>query len=391
MSEKKLMSSDVFEPFKFPNRTYITRESNNGIDYEDKLDFALNTSGTLISINGASKMGKSVLCDKVIPLENQVSISGADFSESEDFWETIAKKEGMPIEGYQKEDKKFDNEIHGKIERFKLTKDRVIEYFIEENKVLILDDFHYAPGEVQTKIANQLKDAIRRGFRVIIVSLPHRSDAPIRNNSDLAGRLSLIDIESWEIDDLKEIIKKGFSELNIKISDDVTNKIAIESLTSPQLTQYICLSICRLAKVDKEIVEEINSDILEKAYKFTTANFGYSDVVNILSKGPLSKGKKRNIYKTKNGENMDLYQLIVESLADDPPLIGLTIDDIKNRVNKLIADSNKPDRQKIKSTVAKMEQIIMEKDNFYKVFECKEDMVYITEPLFLFFLRWGRS
>ncbi|MGL5751147.1 MAG: hypothetical protein ACRCXT_11505 [Paraclostridium sp.] len=390
MSENKLMSSDVFEPFKFPDRTYITRESNNGIDYEDKLDFALNTSGTLISINGASKMGKSVLCDKVIPLENQVSISGADFSESEDFWETVAKKEGMPIEGYQKEDKQFNNETHGKIERFKLTKDRVIEYFIEENKVLILDDFHYAPGEVQTKIANQLKDAIRRGFRVIIVSLPHRSDAPIRNNSDLAGRLSLIDIESWEIDDLKEIIKKGFLELNIKISDDVTDKIAIESLTSPQLTQYICLSICRLAKVDKQAVEEINSDILEKAYKFTTANFGYSDVVNVLSKGPLSKGKKRNIYKTKNGESMDLYQLIVESLADDPPLIGLTIDDIKNRVNNLIIDSNKPDRQKIKSTVAKMEQIIMEKDNFYKVFECKEDMVYITEPLFLFFLRWGR-
>lgn len=390
MSEKKLMSSDVFEPFKFPDRTYITRESNNGIDYEDKLDFALNTSGTLISINGASKMGKSVLCDKVIPLENQVSISGADFSESEDFWETVAKKVGMPIEGYQTEDKQFDNEIHGKVERFKLTKDRVIEYFIEENKVLILDDFHYAPGEVQTKIANQLKDAIRRGFRVIIVSLPHRSDAPIRNNSDLAGRLSLIDIESWKIDDLKEIIKKGFLELDIKISDDVTNKIATESLTSPQLTQYICLSICRLAKVDKQVVDEIKGDILEKAYKFTTANFGYSDVVNVLSKGPLSKGKKRNIYKTKNGENMDLYQLIVESLADDPPLIGLTIDDIKNRVNKLISDGNKPDRQKIKSTIAKMEQIIMEKDNFYKVFECKEDMVYITEPLFLFFLRWGR-
>lgn len=33
MPEKKLMSSDVFEPFKFPDRTYITKESNNGIDY----------------------------------------------------------------------------------------------------------------------------------------------------------------------------------------------------------------------------------------------------------------------------------------------------------------------------------------------------------------------
>jgi hypothetical protein len=391
MIAKKLISSEVFKPFNFPNHTYITRESKNGIDYEDRLNLALNISGTLISINGASKMGKSVLCDKVIPFERQVSVSGVDFSSNEDFWDIIAKKIGLPLEGYFTENKQIaPNEKHSKTETFKLTKDRVINHFIEENKVLILDDFHYAPRDAQIKTAYHLKDAIRKGFKAIIISLPHRSDAPIRNNSDLAGRLSLIDIESWKINDLKEIIKKGFCELNINISNEITEQIAIESLTSPQLTQYICLSICMLLKIDSCEVTEVKEDILERAYKYTTSNFGYLDVVNLLSRGPLSKGKKRNTYDTKSGCKMDLYQLVVESLAENPPLMGLTIDEIKDRVNNLINDKNKPDRQKIKNTITQMEKIIVDKDNLYKVFECKDDMVYITEPLFLFFLRWGR-
>lgn len=71
----------------------------------------------------------------------------------------------------------------------------------------------------QKNIASHLKDAIRRNFRAIIISLPHRADTPIRKNADLAGRLSLIDIETWKLDELKEIAIKGFTELNIKISE----------------------------------------------------------------------------------------------------------------------------------------------------------------------------
>ncbi len=51
------------------------------------------------------------------------------------------------------------------------------------------------------QITQQLKVAIRRGFKAIVVSLPHRADEAIRQNADLSGRLSLINIEPWEVDD----------------------------------------------------------------------------------------------------------------------------------------------------------------------------------------------
>ena len=37
----------------------------------------------------------------------------------------------------------------------------------------------------------------------------------------------------------KEIAKLGFSKLEIEIEDDIAEQIAIESLSSPQLMQYI--------------------------------------------------------------------------------------------------------------------------------------------------------
>ena len=45
------------------------------------------------------------------------------------------------------------------------------------------------------QIAQQLKVAIRREFKAIVVSLPHRADEAICQNADLSGRLSLINIE----------------------------------------------------------------------------------------------------------------------------------------------------------------------------------------------------
>ncbi|WP_300347749.1 ATP-binding protein [Clostridium sp.] len=392
MSEKRLLASDVFKPCNFPEYTYITRESEDGIDYEQRLNLALSISGTLISIIGASKMGKTVLCEKVIDFNKQVNISGADFSSGEVFWEVIAKKIGLPLEENIKEYRSInESEKYSKTEVFALTKDRVINYFVENDKVLILDDFHYASEEAQKNIASHLKDAIRRNFRAIIISLPHRADTPIRKNSDLVGRLSLIDIEYWKKNELKEIAIKGFAKLNVKISDEIAEEIAMESLTSPQLMQYICLTISILSKIDSGLCKEIDKDILKKAYRFTTSNLNYKDVINVISKGPLSKGKKRRLYLTKSNKEMDVYELIVESLAENPPLMGLTIDEIKERINTLLIDTNNsPDRQKIRNTIAQIQKIISDKDDIYKVLEWKDEKVYILDPLFLFYLRWGR-
>ncbi len=389
-----LKAENVFKPGAYPEYTYVSRNyENTGISYELRLKQALRTAGCLTSLIGPSKMGKTILCEKVIGFDNIIEISGADFNTNFDFWAIVAAKVELPYQGEVTTERELNDgnsrESDGKKEKYILSKDKIIQYYKDNEKVLVIDDFHYASKEMQMKMAQQLKDAIRKELKVVVVSLPHRADDAIRQNADLSGRLSLINIETWKEKDLKEIALKGFKQLNINITDEVAGQLAIECLTSPQLMQYICLSICILLEDKNE--DTVKADMLENAYQFTTVNFNYSDVVNVMSKGPNPRGKKRKLFKTLTGKELDLYGLIVESIAKNPPVMEMDFEILYDRIINLIpADAVKPDKQSVKNHLNNLQTILKEKEEIYRAIEWKDGTVYILDPLFLFYLRWGR-
>lgn len=390
-----LKAENIFKPGAFPKYTYVSRNyENTGISYELRLKQALRTVGCLTSIIGPSKMGKTILCEQVIGLDNIVEVSGADFNENTDFWAIIAAKVGLPYMGEITTERAStegkSEERDSKSEKYILSKDKIIRYYIENNKILVIDDFHYASTEMQMKMAQQLKDAIRRELKVVVVSLPHRADDAIRQNADLSGRLSLINIETWKEEDLKKIAIKGFDKLGIKITDNIAEKLAIECLTSPQLMQYICLSICTLLEDEKKL--EVNDEILEKAYRFTTINFNYADVVSVLIKGPNPRGQQRKLYRTVDGKELDLYGIIVESLAKNPPMTELDFESFYNRIFNVIEENDrlKLEKQTVRNHLNHLQELLEGKEEIYRAIEWKDGKVYVLDPLFLFYLRWGR-
>lgn len=390
-----LKAENIFKPGAFPEYTYVSRNyENTGISYELRLKQALRTAGCLTSIIGPSKMGKTILCEQVIGLDNIVEVSGADFNENTDFWAIIAAKVGLPYMGEITTERAStegkSEERDSKSEKYILSKDKIIRYYIENNKILVIDDFHYASMEMQMKMAQQLKDAIRRELKVVVVSLPHRADDAIRQNADLSGRLSLINIETWKEEDLKKIAIKGFDKLGIKITDNIAEKLAIECLTSPQLMQYICLSICTLLEDEKKL--EVNDEILEKAYRFTTINFNYADVVSVLIKGPNPRGQQRKLYRTVDGKELDLYGIIVELLAKNPPMTELDFESFYNRIFNVIEENDrlKLEKQTVRNHLNHLQELLDGKEEIYRAIEWKDGKVYVLDPLFLFYLRWGR-
>ena len=390
-----LKAENIFKPGAFPEYTYVSRNyEDTGISYELRLKQALRTAGCLTSIIGPSKMGKTILCEQVIGLDNIVEVSGADFNENTDFWAIIAAKVGLPYMGEITTERAStegkSEERDSKSEKYILSKDKIIRYYIENNKILVIDDFHYASTEMQMKMAQQLKDAIRRELKVVVVSLPHRADDAIRQNADLSGRLSLINIETWKEEDLKKIAIKGFDKLEIKITDSIAEKLAVECLTSPQLMQYICLSICTLLEDEKK--QEVNDEILEKAYRFTTINFNYADVVNVLIKGPNPRGQQRKLYRTVDGKELDLYGIIVESLAKNPPMTELDFESFYNRIFNVIEENDrlKLEKQTVRNHLNHLQEVVEGKEEIYRAIEWKDGKVYVLDPLFLFYLRWGR-
>lgn len=368
-----LKAEDVFRPGAFPEYTYISRKSAvSDLSYEFRLMQALKVSGFLTSLIGPSKMGKTILCEKVVGFENIVEVSGADLSVEIDFWKLVAAKAGLAYEGEFSSEKRIaaTSDKYSKKETYSLTKDKIIEYYKKENLVLVIDDFHYAPEEKRMQIAQQLKDAIRRGFKAIVVSLPHRADEAIRRNADLSGRLSMINMEPWDVNDLKEIAKVGFQRLGIQIEDMVASQIAVESLSSPQLMQYICLNICTILEMSGGDAKCVKQEILKTAYRYTTANFEYGDVVALMQKGPNMRGKGRNRFCAYDGQEYDIYELIVKSIAENPPIMRLEFEDVKERIYRLLADDcKKPAPQAIKESLVKLQELLDGREDIFKVLD----------------------
>ncbi len=107
---RKLLAEQVFKPGSFPEYTYVSRKSLDlNVDYELRLKQALKISGCLTSIIGPSKMGKTVLCEKVIDLDNLIEVSGGDFNSVSEFWSIIGIKAGLPLSGEYGEVQRFES------------------------------------------------------------------------------------------------------------------------------------------------------------------------------------------------------------------------------------------------------------------------------------------
>ena len=315
-------------------------------------------------------------------------MSGNDFVRESDFWNRIGKKIGISMDAEVSETNAdfSSNEQRSTMikKNYPANKEKILNYFKEYDKVLVLDDFHYAPVDVQYDIACQLKEVIRLGFKAVIISLPYRSDDAIRLNPDLTGRLSVIEIEPWKEEELQAIARKGFHELGISIQDDMISRMAIESIHSPQVMQAICLNIGLLPV---EAVD-INNSVIEESCRFTCANLPYADVVRVLKAGPPTRGQKRLKYKLIDGSQRDVYSLILKMLADNPPLVEMELEELMNRIQFNVSDQ-KITTQKIREALRNWQKLLEGLGALYHVFEWKDDIIHILDNLFLFFIRWS--
>jgi hypothetical protein len=379
-------SAEIFKPGALPVTTYISREAALGFTYEERLEQALNMSGYITLISGPSKIGKTVLCERVVGIDNLVEVLGSDFLNKENVWKTIGAKAGMPLSGMVTTGN-TDNSIS---EEYIVTRENVIAYYQEHELVLLIDDFHYASEEIQRFLSQQLKDAIRKGLRVIISSLPHRCDDAIRTNPDLQGRISIIDIKPWSKDELRQIPRKGFAQLGIYVDDKYIESLVGESLASPQLMQLLCLNLCVLIKVDSGNAVDVSEEIIKKAYKFSTLNLDFKNVTAVISNGKTKRGRERKKYCTSKGE-LDLYSLILEAIAQDPPIEEIGFDDLLTRINKTIVGDDKVTPKSLKEYLGNIQEVLNDKNRTFEVLEWRDNVLYVIEALFLFYLRWGRN
>ena len=225
-----LTPEDVFVTDGFPRLTYV--DPGGGKPEKDLRD-GLAQANKIISIVGASKTGKSTLCDKHFGA-SRILITGDRIPTVDQLWsEAYRQIGGQVTAGYA-------TNVLG----------ATIDAIIDKGIPMILDDFHYVPVEVQHTVCQQMKNAAARGLRFVVLNTPHRGDDPVRNNPDLSGRFFTVDLGFWSTGELSEIATKGFPQIGLRVADEVIAAVADEALGSPQLMQTLCLETCRVLPQD---------------------------------------------------------------------------------------------------------------------------------------------
>lgn len=406
---------DVFSPRSFPENTYIHRITAGNKTIDQKLEKALMMKGNLIFVSGASKSGKTVLCHKVIPDEKFIDLSGNQISSKEDFWNHIAEQlslsdivttttgmqnsEARVVKGSANfnagimgtgigagigadtsENVVSTNQITASRAR---TETQIIRYIIDNDKVLVIDDFHYIPKEIQLYIARTLKTELFHGLKAVILSLPHRSDEAIILNPDLIGRTTSIEIPLWTTNELKEIAVKGFTLLNVPVSDECISLLAQESISSPQLMQDNCFNLAY-----GSMGSSITTATVKAAFSETASNYAHYDkLVSTILHGPSQGQGRRKLYQTAD-KDVDIYELMLLALKADPPVSKLSLEEIKNRISELLVNHERITSSIISGTINKLISLIKKDMPDLDALEYKNKELYILDPFLLFYLRW---
>lgn len=415
-------ATEIFTPGDFPKYTYVERK---GEALERRLLDALATRGEIVSVSGPSKSGKTVLVEKVVGTDDLIAVTGAGIHDSAALWNRVLDWMDAPA-SYSSADSKT-SKTSGNIEtsgegsvgifaklaaktkighergrshtnaqqRARQGMSQVIREIADSSYVLLLDDFHYMPRDVQIEVAREIKEAARQGVKICTASVPHRSDDVVRGNPELRGRVRAIDVGYWSHEDLAKIPEAGFDRLRATLDGHTVQKFLRETSGSPQLMQAVCLQTCFECDLRKTAPEPHSlspdttqiSSILEEA----AARTDFGSLVRDMHNGPKTRGTERKEFRLDDATKGDVYRAVLLSLAKDPATLSFPYNELFNRIQQTCR-GEVPQAASIYQACFQIAKIAEDRSPGERIIEWDEDnsLLDIVDPYFLFFLRWSK-
>lgn len=416
---RQIKYNDVFVPGGFPTYTYNPRK---GRQLEEIIREA-EGSYKLLVVTGPTKSGKTVLVDKVFPHSENLWIDGGIISSENSFWELIVSA----LDGYTEEqiengeDAQYtitgSSEFEGNIllarakaglsgavastERTTVLQRRVMSNkskaisLLQEIKIpLIIDDFHYIDRNTQKNIVRALKAPIMYGVPIICIAIPNRKFDAIEVERELTGRMSSVEMPSWDLNELESIAQDGFKTLNTQIEEETIHNLSIEAFGSPFLMQEFCHAICKKKGVlERKIQQQCIKDISDLNSIFADiANNSGRSMFEKLKRGPRTR-TDRKPRKMKNGAVLDIYGVVMEALQNlRPGVETITYDTLRANIREVLAD-DLPQHGEIARVLEKIAEISHTDTSSTPVIDWQkeDDILTITDPFFAFFLKWSST
>lgn len=411
-----MKASEIFTPTKLPDITFVDDHLHEKTKI---LRQSLDMGATVISLSGPSKSGKTVFIEKTLGRENLVQVTGAGIDKPKKLWDRVFDLIGTPTSGKITGTTGFIGTLAAKASggvplvvagevsssgawsnneasQFDYAPD-YLQLLIKElggsDFVIFIDDFHYISKDIQTEIANQIKEAVRGGVKFICASVPYHSDDVIRANPDLRGRIVNLDFNYWDSNELKKIAERGFSAMNIVYPPAIIEAFAAEAAGSPQLMQSLCLNSCyeidAVVSLNDPKTYSVGILHIEKVCERTALTADYSSTVGKMQDGPKTRGTDRKSYLLSDNSITDVYPLILKAIALNPPELTIRYANLLARIGKLVSNES-PSGSSLIGACTHMSDIANDAENKIIVeWDASADVLDIRDPYLLFYLRWA--
>lgn len=302
-----------------------------------------------IALKGESKSGKSWLRQRLFPNANVVqcrindtveaiyrqilanleiavvmekttngSMSASFVGTAEAGWKFLAKATGsLGIDGSY-----MHQEVVRPIGRDEMDIEFIARVVESSDRRVIIEDFHYLSSDVQRQFSHELKTLWDYSAYLVIVGIWHRKNYLTYLNSDLAGRISEVNV-GWTEAELCESFRKGCEALHVYVDPKIMLRAARDSFNNIGILQSLALLYFEASKVfteQKVLVE------LSDFSKLDDAGMIYADqleAVYSLFAEHVSEGIRRR----KDATQIYAFALwaIMES-SDEEATMGLTLD-----------------------------------------------------------------
>jgi hypothetical protein len=214
---------------------------------------------------------------------------------------------------------------------------------------------------------------------------------------DLTGRISRVDFDYWQVEDLKQIAEKGFLALGMRVSDSTTSALASESCGSPQLMQMLCLGLTRHFNIPETLnpPQSVGVSLRDLALVCIRALASVEREAIVLS---IERGLSRDGFASQpvNVMGIDTSTLgtaVLAGLASDPPRSTFKLDfgedSILERVKKVTRDSLAVTAEGVAACMHLIQSLGAETSPSLPPIDVDSvGRVTILDPYFYFYLRW---
>jgi hypothetical protein len=405
-------AAKVFVPGGQPTVTYVPRE-NEGL--EQALWDHVDSPYRLLSVTGPTKSGKTVLVRAVLT-ERLVWIPAAALTSVPALWEQAAYKLGLysSQKGIMTHEDASGSTFGGTASALvasgtvgqsdsqAVTRGReesrevplhlvVPEKLREEDRVLVLDDFHYLPRDLQREIVRSIKPALFEGTPIILISVPHRTYDSVRAEPEMTGRVVHLEVPLWTDEELHGIAASGFKELNASVADSVLLDFVEQAAGSPHLMQEFCLRLCRQNGLTETVTTSQRLVLDDRKQFFGDCALEAASRVEFdrFLRG-LQPRSKRKVRRLKGGTKADIYRAVVLAIVAAGPKSPLTLEEIRQALAGLLVAPDVPAKHEVTRVLRALDELAKTGSESDPVIEWDDEEceLYILDPFFGFAVRW---